>query len=165
MPVMGRITADNNIKCVIGKWQTSAYPWRVVIFFSCRASAACATTSSIWADISHTPPPCSRFAQRQSWHALLRSPYQVHLHQDNQPDAPPGAVNLVRMHVRYWSDFAGLRAKLLFYVVMVGLCCHCAVLLLFEYKRTAPNVGLPCGRPDIPYLSGLPGLNSTSSGL
>ena len=21
MPVMGRITADNNIKCVIGKWQ------------------------------------------------------------------------------------------------------------------------------------------------
>ena len=22
MPVMGRITADNNIKCVIGKWQT-----------------------------------------------------------------------------------------------------------------------------------------------
>lgn len=91
MPVMGRITADNNIKCVIGKWQTFGISWRVVIFFSCRASAACATTSSMWADKSYATTALT----------------------------------------------------------------FCA----------APNVGLPCGRPDIPYLSGLPGLNSTSSGL
>ena len=68
--------------------------------------------------------------------------------------------------VKLWPGFS-LDPRSLFHCCksLVGLCCHCAVLLLFEYKRAAPNVGLPCGRPDIPYLSGLPGLNSTSSGL
>ncbi len=39
------------------------------------------TTSSMWADKSYATTALT-FCQRQSWHALLRSPYQVHLHQE-----------------------------------------------------------------------------------
>lgn len=139
-------------------------PGRVVIFFSCRASAACATTSSIWADKSYATTALT-FCAATKLACLLRSPYQVHLHQDNQPDAPPGCC-------KSRPDACTVLVK---YSLACELNCFstwswwdCVVIVLSFYcliKKGAPNVGLPCGRPDIPYLSGLPGLNSTSSGL
>ncbi len=39
---------------------------------------------SIWADKSYATTVLT-FCAATNWHALLRSPYQVHLHQDNQP--------------------------------------------------------------------------------
>ncbi len=47
------------------------------------------------------------------------------------------------MHVRYWSDIRWLEAKLLFYVVMVGLCCHCAVLFYLSIKGQRQTLVCP----------------------